>query len=207
MEVALALALTTLAATAAPADPSPAVALTQKIQERHQTLRDMKARFVQTYSSAMLGRKVVERGTLAIKRPGRMRWEYEQPEKKLFVSDGKKAYFYVPSDRQVMVHETTGDRGVALQLLAGRSDLLSEFDAHPVASNPRQVRLVPKSQEAEVQEAVVEADATGRIQRLQILDPQGNRSEFVFDDVKENLGLSDGLFQFEIPKGVEVVTG
>lgn len=205
MEVALLLALTTLAGSAAAPDVSPAVALTRRIQERHHALTDMKARFVQTYSSAMLGRRVVERGTVALKRPGRMRWEYDQPEKKLFVSDGKKSYFYVPADRQVIVHETSGERGVALQLLAGRSDLLTEFQAMPAPDGA--VRLVPKSSDAEVQEAVVEADASGRIRRLEIIDLQGNRSEFRFDEVKENVGLSDRLFQFEIPKGVEVIGG
>ena len=181
------------------------MALTRKIQEHHHALTDMKARFVQTYASAMLGRRVVERGTVAIKHPGRMRWEYEQPEKKTFVSDGKKSYFYVPADKQVMVQEATGDRGVALQLLSGRSDLLTEFQAMPAPGDA--VRLIPRSGEAEVQEALVEADASGRIRRLEIIDLQGNRSEFRFEDVKENVGLPDRLFQFEIPKGVEVVTG
>jgi outer membrane lipoprotein carrier protein len=209
VEVALALAFTMAlpAAAASPKEAEDALALARRIQARHQTIRDMKARFTQTYVSTLLGRQVVEHGTLAVKRPGRMRWEYQEPEKKLFVSDGKTSYFYVPSDKQVIVHEATGDRGVALQLLSGRSDLLAEFQVFAVPHEASRVHLVPRKADAEIKEAEVEADADGRIRRLEVLDLQGNRSEFRFDDVKEDVGLSDRLFQFEIPKGVEVVQG
>lgn len=184
-----------------------AAALARRIQERHHRIRDMKARFVQTYTSTMLGREIVERGTLALKPPGRMRWEYEHPEKKLFVSNGKTSYFYVPQDRQVVAFDATGDRGVAVLLLSGRSDLLTEFQIFAVPGAANQVRLVPKAAEAEIQEAIIEAEASGRIRRLEILDLQGNRSEYRFEDVKENVGLPDKLFEFQVPKGVEVVTG
>jgi len=207
VEVALVLVLTTLAAAAPSRDAQDAVALARRIQQRHHDIRDMKARFVQTYASSMLGREVVERGTLALKPPGRMRWEYEQPEKKLFVSNGKSAYFYVPEDKQVITFDATGDRGVAVQLLSGRSDLLTEFQVFAVPGLPNQLRLVPKDKEAEIREAVIEAEASGRIRRLEILDLQGNRSEYRFENVQENVGLSDSLFEFKVPKGVEVVAG
>jgi outer membrane lipoprotein carrier protein len=207
VEVALVLVLTTLAAAAPSRDAQDAVALARRIQQRHHDIRDMKARFVQTYASSMLGREVVERGTLALKPPGRMRWEYEQPEKKLFVSNGKSSYFYVPEDKQVITFDATGDRGVAVQLLSGRSDLLTEFQVFAVHGVPNQLRLVPKDKEAEIREAVIEAEASGRIRRLEILDLQGNRSEYRFENVQENVGLSDSLFEFKVPKGVEVVAG
>ena len=167
----------------------------------------MKARFVQTYTSSMLGREVVERGTLALKPPGRMRWTYEHPEKKLFVSNGKSSYFYVPEDKQVITFDATGDRGVAVQLLSGRSDLMTEFQVFAVPGAPHQVRLVPKAPDAEMREAIVEAEPSGRIRRLELLDLQGNRSEYRFENVQENVGVPDKTFEFEIPKGVEVVTG
>jgi len=207
VEVALVLVLTTLAAAAPSRDAQDAVALARRIQQRHHDIRDMKARFVQTYASSMLGREVVEGGALALKPPGRMRWEYEQPEKKLFVSNGKSAYFYVPEDKQVITFDATGDRGVAVQLLSGRSDLLTEFQVFAVPGLPNQLRLVPKDKEAEIREAVIEAEASGRIRRLEILDLQGNRSEYRFENVQENVGLSDSLFEFKVPKGVEVVAG
>jgi outer membrane lipoprotein carrier protein len=221
VEVALVVALTAAlgvpAVPSSPGSPPPgsstaaaadeAVALTRRIQERHRKVLDMKARFIQTYASGLLGRTVVERGTLAIKRPDRMLWEYQKPEKKTFVSNGRRSYFYVPADRQVIVREASADQGVALHLLSGRSDLLAEFQVFAVPGSGDRVRLLPRAANAEVQEVLVDADAAGQIRRLEVLDLQGNRSIFVFEDVKENVGLRDSLFEFKIPSGVEVVAG
>ena len=208
VEVALILVLTAVAA--APPAPSAEQALTvaRRVQEHHRNVRDMKGHFVQTYASGLLGRELVERGTLAIKRPDRMLWEYKEPEKKTFVSDGRKTYFYVPSDKQVVVRdasESTSD--VALKLLSGRGDLLAEFQVFAVPGAPDRVRLTPRGEATEVREVVIEADTNGRIVGLELVDLQGNRSRFRFDDVHENLGLSDSLFEFKVPHGVEVVTG
>lgn len=204
-----ALILAVLAAPAAEVPPAAAhaLALAQKIQAHHESVRDLKARFVQTYTSGLLGREVVERGTVAIKRPDRMLWKYEQPEPKTFVADGKTSYFYVPADRQVIVREATGERGVALQLLSGRSDLVGQFEIFAVDQAPDRVRLIPRANDPETREVVITADAGGRIVRLEITDTQGNRSSFRFEDLQENVGLTDKLFEFKIPHGVEVVAG
>jgi outer membrane lipoprotein carrier protein len=197
------------AAPAATVSPSAAtaVALARKVQAHHGQVKDLKARFVQTYASGLLGRQVVERGTVAIKRPDRMLWKYEKPEPKTFVSDGKTSYFYVPTDRQVIVHSATGDRGVALQLLSGRSDLLEQFQIFAVPDAADRLRLVPRAPDPDTREILLRADETGRIVALDIEDLQGNRSSFRFEDVRENVGLADAMFEFKIPPGVEVVTG
>jgi outer membrane lipoprotein carrier protein len=195
------------APAAAGSTAADALALAQKVQAHHERVKDLKARFVQTYASGLLGREVVERGTLAIKRPDRMLWKYEKPEEKLFVSDGHTSYFYVPADRQVIVRAATGDRGVALQLLSGRSDLTAQFEVFPVKDAPDRIRLVPRVPDADTREIVLTADASGRIVGLDIEDLQGNRSSFRFDSVQENVGLADRMFEFKVPPGVEVVTG
>lgn len=209
MTAALILGLALLGAPAGDVPPAAtnALALAQKIQAHHARVHDLTARFVQTYTSGLLGRDVVERGTVAIKRPDRMLWKYAKPEPKTFVSDGKTSYFYVPADHQVIVRETTGDRGVAMQLLSGRSDLFAQFRVESVADAADRVRLVPRKDDPETREIVVTADADGRIVNLEILDLQGNRSTFRFEDLRENVGLGDKMFQFEIPHGVEVVAG
>lgn len=53
----------------------------------------------------------------------------------------------------------------------------------------------------------LEADSADRVRTIEVLDPQGNRSRFVFEDIRENVGLKDGLFNFRVPAGVEVVKG
>src|SRR6185503_14502962 len=109
------------------AQPASPDGLVRRVEERSRRTTSLVADFVQTYKSAALGRELVERGTLQLKRPGRMRWEYVHPEKKTFVSDGKSFYFYVPAERQVIVREQAGEQGIAVRLLSGEGGLLSQF--------------------------------------------------------------------------------
>src|SRR4029453_15693544 len=99
-------------APTAETDAPLAQSLVRRLEERQARAQDMTARFVQSYRSGILGRGVVERGVVRLKRPGRMLWEYKDPEKKTFLSDGKSYYFYVPADRQVIVRDQDEERGV-----------------------------------------------------------------------------------------------
>jgi outer membrane lipoprotein carrier protein len=184
--------------------------LVRRIEERHARASDLVARFTQSYRSGMLGREVVERGVVSIKRPGRMRWEYEDPEPKLFVSDGRTFYFYVPADRQVVVSEQDAERSLAGRLLSGRGGLLEEFTAsldEPLEEGVLRVRLVPLRPQAEVERAFVDAEPSGLIRSILLEDVQGNRSRFRFEGVRENTRLRDELFRFQVPAGVEVIRG
>lgn len=188
---------------------SPAEDVARRVEERLLRTVDMRARFTQTYRSGALGREVRERGTLALKRPGRMRWEYEAPERKTFVSDGRTFYFYVPADRQVIVREQKDAAGVAGLLLAGRGALLEPF-APEVQTAPvgrTRLRLVPRKADPEVEQIVLDVDADYRVRSIEVTDPQGNRSRFEFDEVRENVGLRDDQFEFKPPRGVEVIAG
>jgi outer membrane lipoprotein carrier protein len=189
----------------------PAVELARRVEGRHRASIGLTARFVQTYRSGVLGRTVVERGTLKIKPPGRMRWDYRDPEEKVFVSDGRTIYFYVPADRQVIVKEQAGEHGVAVNLLAGRGDLLSEFQPSlDDADGPpglRRLRLTPRRPDPDVEQVLLDVDDAGRIHGIEILDAQGNSSRFRFDAVREDVRLPERIFRFEIPPGVEKVLG
>jgi outer membrane lipoprotein carrier protein len=196
--------------TVAPAPPSaPAEALARRIEEHHGRVAGLTARFVQTYRSAVLGREVVERGVVSIKRPGRMRWEYRDPEPKTFVSDGSTFYFYVPADRQVIVRDQDDERSIPVVLLSGRGDLLGQFLPSLETAPPgrRRLRLIPRKPEPEVESVLVEVDGTYGIRSIEIEDAQGNLSRFRFDDVRSDVSLPDRLFRFEVPRGVEVVAG
>lgn len=188
--------------------PSPAEALARRIEERHRNVADFTARFVQTYRSGVLGREVSERGNVSVKPPGRMLWEYRDPERKTFVSDGRTFYFYVPADRQVIVREQAGDRGLLGRLLSG-GEILGEFDAglETTPTGGARLRLTPRKPDPDLDRVYIEPDATDRIRSIEIVDAQGNHSQFRFDDMRENVGLSDRLFRFEVPKGVEVISG
>ncbi len=205
--VAVGLTGALLVGSAAP--PTPAEALARRVEEKHRTLRDLTATFVQTYRSGMLGRAVVERGSLALKPPGRMRWEYRDPEKKTFVSDGHTFYFYVPADRQVIVRQQADSRGLPALLLSGRGEILAllEVSEEPADGGLRRLRLVPRTPDPEIDHVLLDVDDAARIRAIALTDAQGNRSEFAFDRFRENVGLDDSLFRFQVPRGVEVVSG
>jgi len=197
----------------APVAPEAAAAsgddVARKVEERLLRAGDMRARFTQTYRSGAVGREVKERGTLALKRPGRMRWEYEAPERKTFVSDGRNFYFYVPADRQVIVREQKDATGVAGLLLAGPGAILEPFapELQEAPAGRTRLRLVPRKPDPEVEEILLDVDAEYRVRSIEVSDPQGNTSRFEFDEVRENVGLRDELFEFKPPRGVEVIAG
>lgn len=195
-------------AGAAPAPTDSAEALARRVDARQHGVRDMTATFVQSYRSGVLGREVVERGTLAIKKPGRMRWEYKEPDRKLFVSDGKQFFFYVPADRQVIVKDQAGEKGIPAFLLAGQG-ILEQFQVFPEAplAGRERLRLVPRQPDPEVERIFIDVDAQARVRAIEVWDVQGGHSRFQFDDVRENVGVPDGQFRFEVPRGVEVVAG
>lgn len=183
--------------------------LARRVEERHRTVNDLQARFVQTYRSGALGREIVERGVLSLKKPGRMLWEYQKPEKKTFVSDGSTFYFYVPADRQVIKREGTDLRGIPALLLSGRGEILSQFQVavEPAVGPLRRLKLTPRQPDPEVERVFLDVDESNRIVAIEVVDAQGNRSRFRFEGLQENLGLKDDLFRFRVPAGVEVVTG
>ena len=194
----------------APADP---VALAAKVQQRYSGIKDIQGDFVQSYEGGVLRTRTTERGTVAIKRPGRMRFTYTKPEKKEFVSDGTRLYTHLVADKQVIVSPAPGpDQGdIPAMFLAGQSDLSRDytpsFTALPgAAPGLVTLRLVPKKPSAEYESIGIGVDPkTLQIQFLTAVDTQGGRSSFSFTNLKENRGLSDKDFEFRIPNGVDVV--
>ena len=196
-------------------EPTPAE-FALALQRKYDAVKAFSADFVQTYRGGVLGTQLTERGRLVVKKPGRMRWEYTAPEKKLFVSDGLKMYFYIPDDRQVVV---TGvppeDEATTPALfLAGKGNLARDFTpshtAPPPASAPgsRALKLVPKAAQPDYDWMTVVVDpATLALRGLAYGDPQGGTSEFSFVNLKENPAIADKAFDFKPPRGVDVVTG
>lgn len=190
------------------------VAVAAKVQQRYNGIRDIQADFVQTYEGGVLRTRTTERGTVQIKRPGRMRFFYAKPEKKEFVSDGSRLYTYLVADKQVIVSPAPGpDQGdIPAMFLAGQSDLARDyvpsFTPLPgAAQGLTTLQLVPRRKSAEYQNIGIGVDPrTLQIQFLTAVDTQGGRSSFAFTNLKENRGLSDKDFEFRIPRGVEVLT-
>jgi outer membrane lipoprotein carrier protein len=192
-----------------------ALELAEALQRKYDAIRGFATDFVHTYRGGVLNKQLTERGRLLVKKPGKMRWEYTAPEKKLFVSDGVKIYSYVPEDRQVIVSDVpSGDRlTTPVLFLAGKGNLTRDFtssftDPPPgAAPGSRALKLVPKTTQPDYDWLVVVVDAaTLGLRGLVYSDPQGGTSTFSFTNLKENAGLTDRDFDFKVPRGVDVVT-
>jgi outer membrane lipoprotein carrier protein len=200
--------------TPAPA-PAPAPAeLARAIQQKYATIRDFSASFEHRYRGGVLRKEAVERGTMQVKKPSRMRWTYESPERKVFVADGTRLYSYIPEDRQVIVAPLPGeaDATTPVLFLSGHGSLERDFVASfPPDPDPEpgtySLKLVPRRPEAEYDWFVLVVDrGTYRLRKLVTGDAQGGLSTFTFSDVRENPGIPASAFRFTIPRGVDVVT-
>jgi outer membrane lipoprotein carrier protein len=195
----------------AQAKPAPE-ALAKALQQRYQGIRDFSADFVHTYRGGVLRTQTTERGTVSIKKPGLMRWLYTTPEKKEFVSDGRQVYSYIPADKQVIVTPLPADDEATTPalFLAGKGDIVRDFRATAAEApipNTTALRLTPRREEPEYEYLVVALDPVSlQIRGLTTRDRQGGDSTVVFNNLKENRGISDKEFAFRIPRGVDVIT-
>ena len=186
--------------------------LARALQQRYQGIRDFAADFVHTYRGGVLRTQTTERGTVVIKKPGRMRWVYTTPEKKEFVSDGLKVYSYLPQDRQVMVTALPPDDQATTPaaFLAGKGDIARDFTAayeETPSAGTTALKLTPRRPEPEYEYLVVAVDpVTLQIRALTTRDRQGGDSTLTFNNLKENRGIADKEFVFRIPRGVDVIT-
>jgi outer membrane lipoprotein carrier protein len=192
----------------------PAEALAKDLQQKYDKVRDFSADFVQTYRGGVLRQTATERGRLIVKKPGKMRWEYRDPERKLFVSDGRKLYSYVPEDRQVLVSDVPDDDHATTPalFLAGKGNLGRDFtvsyaQADEAPAGTTVLKLSPRKTEPEYDWLMLAIDPVSlQIRMLITVDAQGGRSTFSLTNLKENVGVADKEFAFSIPRGVEVIT-
>lgn len=187
-------------------------AVAKALQARYQGIRDFSADFVQTYRGGVLRTQTSERGTVVVKKPGRMRWTYTSPERKEFVSDGQKVYSYLTQDRQVIMSSLPPeDQATTPALfLTGKGDIARDFTASYGDTPPAGatvLKLVPRRSEPEYEYLMVTLDPGSlQIKGLTTRDRQGGDSTLTFTNLKENTGISDKAFVFRVPRGVDVIT-
>ena len=204
---ALSLSLTS---AAAPQGVQSAEQVASALQAKYDTIRDFTADFTQLYQGGALRKKVTERGKVQVKKPGKMRWDYADPDKKVFVSDGSTLYLWIPADNQVTksVVPKQDEATTALLFLVGKGNITRDFTVSFTPSAPAGtygLRLDPKLRQRDYDwlELIVDR-STLQIRGLTAADRQGGQSAFSFTNFKENVGLSDKPFAFQIPRGADV---
>ena len=184
------------------------------IDTHYNHLHSLQAEFVETYRGS--GMERTESGTLSLKKPGKMRWEYRSPRAKLFVSDGKDAWFYVPDDRQARKTSAKKleDIRSPLAFLLGKTKLEKELqglslarDKEPLQPGNIVLRGVPQGLSDRISEILIEVTPEHQIARIVIQEADGPSTEYRFGEMKEDAPMKDAEFQFKVPAGTETVEG
>lgn len=199
--------------------PAPATALTvdeiaDKVQATYQGFSDLQGSFLQRATNKLSGMTQEASGRLFLKWPGRMRWEYEKPESRLFLIDGKTLWSYSPSERQAMAQDVSGALATTpIGILFGMSSLRRDFQVRPIVhagtrdSPESLLELTPKGKGLAFKRVILGVDrASFLIRRLTVFDLYGNTTTVELSKQTVNSNLKDELFQFSPPPGTEVVT-
>lgn len=193
------------------ADSAPKVGeVVRRLQARYDATKDFTADFKQAVEAATLGKTLESSGRLFFKRPGRMRWEFVEPETQTIVADGRTLWVHQPDHQQVLKtpFRAAFQSATPVSFLFGVGKLASDFDpslAEAASENAIRLKLVPK-QAHEIGVLVLDVDRrTYDILGAEVADPLGNVTRLQFSHLKRDVGLKDSEFTFTVPPGTDVV--
>jgi outer membrane lipoprotein carrier protein len=188
--------------------------LARAVDEHYNHLHTLEADFTEIYRGD--GTERVESGTLWLKKPRKMRWEYRSPKEKLFISDGQAVWFYLPAEKQARKTslKKLDDLRSPIAFLLGKTKLENELqglseavDQSPLGAGNTVLRGVPPAMGDQLSEVQLEINPADQIVRIVLQEPDGATTEFRFAEWKENLPIGESQFQFTPPPGVETVEG
>jgi len=184
-------------------------AIAHSVDDYYNHLKSLKAAFTEVYQGPGMSR--TESGTLWLKKPGRMRWEYHSPREKLFLIDSQHAYFYVTGERQARKTpvKNLDDIRSPLRYLLGKTKLEKELEGLSLAPDltPLQpgnvvLRGVPKTMKDRITSVVLEISPAHEIHRILIHGVDDTVTDFRFSQLEQNVPVQDSLFRFIPPPGV-----
>jgi outer membrane lipoprotein carrier protein len=203
------LAAAFLCAIVSAQQPSPTTHdLAQRVDRHHNALQSLKAQFSESYEG--MGIKRVESGTLYLQKPGRMRWTYTTPSGKVFVLDGKTAWFYRDGDPQVqrIPAKQLDDLRSPLRFLLGHTQLEKEMNNLAFTTAPGggfTLTGQPKGLENRVRKFAINVTPDGTITGIEIEEMDGALTRFSFTAQQPNVALPPDTFRFSPPKGIPIV--
>jgi outer membrane lipoprotein carrier protein len=182
------------------------------VDAHYNHLRSLEADFVEIYQGSGMARS--ESGTLWLKKPGKMRWEYRSPEEKLFVTDGDQAWLYLPGAKQARKSSLRkmDDLRSPLAFLLGKTKLEKELlnlsfapDVQPSSPENWVLRGVARGMEDRIRQVLVEVTPQYRIARILIDSTDDSITEYRFSNQKEDVQVLDSKFRFSAPAGSEII--
>jgi outer membrane lipoprotein carrier protein len=191
----------------------PLTTVVEKMQKNYDQAKDYRARFSQKYTNLAFNRTKVSTGEVSFKKPGKMRWDYDQPEKKMFLSTGKVLWLYEPEDKQAFRQDLKQSQlPAALSFLLGKGKLSDEFEISLAGDIPYgrptdyRLSLKPKQPQATYKSIYFLVDGSSFLVNESVLiNAAGDVNDITFSDVKVNSKLSDGDFTWTKPADVKVI--
>lgn len=192
----------------------PVAEVVAQLQKNYEAIGSLRAKFAQTLVGPMGKRQAS--GTVMLKKPGKMRWDYEKPEKKLFVADGTTLWVYEPEDEQAYKQPLNSSQLPAqVSFLFGRGRLQEEFDVAYYDDQPLGeagdlvLKFLPKVASAQYRHLLfVIQPKTFLVKETVLFDQQGGQNRLVFSSFETNPknGTDDARFSFTPPPQTKIVT-
>jgi len=182
--------------------------LLKGVETRYNKAKTLQVLFKEDYTPPN-GTRRTESGLLMLRKPGRMRWSYSQPPGKLFVSDSKFLWLFTPAENRVekMPLRESEDMRAPLAFLLGKLDFEKEFQNLQAKAEPAGTRITgePKSDNLPYSQAEFLVAPDFRILQVKVAGFDRSVLSFTFDQERLDPALDQKLFQFQMPKGAELV--
>ena len=192
------------------AAPTP-LELAQKLQARYEETKTMTADFKQSTSVPMSTRKRLGAGKVVIFKPGRIRWDYQTPDKQVLISDGKKVFMYLADSAQMIVQPVSQyiNSDVTYAFFVGTGNIVRDFKVLPPErqgdASLKAIKLVPKTAHPQVDYLHVWIDDNFMVRRLEIVDHFGSITDLAFSNIRRNEPVPPETFVFTPPPGTEII--
>lgn len=173
------------------------------LKDKLAQFKQINAQFSQVVTSA--DGKILNKsqGTLAISRPGKFRWEVLTPEEDLIISDGVTMWMYNPFIEQVsLINLSDAIAGTPFVLLSGATQ--EQWAKYVIKKQGNQFMIKTQDASAPQNSFIFEFDSTGNISRFEVIEAQGQRSDFTLTYPQKMEKMSADYFTFTIPEGVEI---
>jgi outer membrane lipoprotein carrier protein len=189
--------------------PAPAAETTarEELKRFFATTQTYSARFQQRVLDASLNAVEESSGTMALKRPGMFRWDYDPPARQRIISDGKKVWIYDPDLRQITARRVDAALGrTPAMMLAGSGDLEVHFTVREIGAQGAQlwVGLKPRDEDGSFSDLRIGFE-NGALKVMELVDLLGQTTRITLIEGRANAEIPSERFAFVVPEGVDLI--